>query len=29
MSEDDDIVMMPRNFSMLKYSKQIFAVFYV
>ena len=29
MSEDDDIVMMPWNFSMQKYSKRIFAVFYV
>ena len=29
MSEDDDIVMMPWNFSMRKYSKRIFAVFYV
>jgi len=29
MSENDDIVMMPWNFSMRKYSKRIFAVFYV
>jgi len=29
LSEDDDIEMMPWNFSMRKYSKRIFAVFYV
>jgi len=29
MSEDDDSVMMPWNFSMWKYYKRIFGVFYV
>jgi len=29
MPEDDDIVMMPWNFCMRKYNKQIFVVFYV
>jgi len=29
MSEDDDIGMMPWSFSIRKYSKRIFAVFYV
>jgi len=29
MSEDDDVVMMPWNFSMRKYNKRIFAVFCV
>ena len=29
MSEDDDIVMMSWNFSLRKYNKRNFAVFYV
>jgi len=29
MSEDDDIVMMKRNFCVRKYNKRIFAGFYV
>jgi len=29
MSEDDDIVMITRNFCMRKYYNRIFAVYYV